>query len=96
MARARDLASHRVLAINRAEREKVVRVTVDMPSDVGVRTACRHALPGRRHGRRAAILEAAAADAYSRLLGPAMGRELRLVRVVPGRIVPTHNRIPFN
>ncbi len=77
VARARDLASHRVLAINRAEREKTVRVGIDLPTDAGVRTACRHGLPTRRHGRRAAMLEAAAADAYGRLLCPAMNRELR-------------------
>ena len=77
VARARDLASHRVLAINRAEREKTVRVGIDLPTDAGVRAACRHGLPTRRHGRLAAMLEAAAADAYGRLLCPAMNRELR-------------------
>lgn len=76
--RAPDLSSHRVLAINRAEAEGAIRVSVKFPAEQGKRLTRDLALPSPRGGgARAALLEAAADDAYDRLLAPALGRELR-------------------
>ena len=89
---------HRVLALNRAEKEKFIRVTVAYPSREGVEVVKCRALPTPRSSARGALLEAAAADAYGRLIEPSVIRELRRrltsVRAV-GRVVmcePLHER----
>jgi uncharacterized protein len=75
---APDLSSHRVLAMNRAEAESAIKVTVKFSPVDGKRIARGLALPSPRGGgARAALLEAAADDAYDRLLAPALARELR-------------------
>ena len=76
--RVSQIASHRVLAINRAEARKEVRVSVTLPDrDRAIRALCASALPPSRSGARRALLEAAAADAFGRLLQPAMSRDVR-------------------
>ncbi|KAL1505083.1 hypothetical protein AB1Y20_008842 [Prymnesium parvum] len=76
-APVRSLPSHRVLKINRLERRKQLRVSVALPAARGVRVLCESALPSPREGRRAALLEEAVADAYKRLVQPAMARYVR-------------------
>jgi uncharacterized protein len=76
--RACQLPNHRVLAINRAEAQKALHVAVSVPDkERAVDALCAAALPRPRHGQRAALLSAAARDAYTRLLQPAMARDLR-------------------
>ena len=73
-----QLVPHRTLAINRAEARKALRVAVTLPEKKQALTVlCGLALPRPRGGRRGELLQAAAADAFSRLLQPAMGRDVR-------------------
>jgi uncharacterized protein len=75
--KASALPSHRVLAMLRGEREKVLRLSLELPADVALRY-----LDGRlvRHPRSAAApyLREAAADSFDRLLLPAAETEVRV------------------
>lgn len=73
----RSLVSHRILAINRAEKEDVLRVAIDVPYEriihylekqilqLGASKACVHLLKG------------AIEDSYKRLIQPSVEREIR-------------------
>lgn len=67
---------HRVLAMNRGEKENVLRVSVLFPAERIVggleRTYCRH-----HDSPSAAILKEALADAFKRLIAPSIEREVR-------------------
>ena len=77
-SRACQLPAHRTLAINRAESLKSVKVAVTLPDrERAISALCAATLPQPRGGQRAALLQAAACDAYTRLLQPAMARDLR-------------------
>lgn len=69
------LPPHRVLAINRGEREDVLGVSVDVPVDRI------HAELNRRYVRGGSVvqpaMEATMEDAYKRLIAPSIERELR-------------------
>lgn len=72
---------HRILAVNRGEREGVLQVTVDVPTDelwpqLEKRTLSRHASPRISETARI-MLASAVRDAYRRLLAPAVEREMR-------------------
>ncbi|MFC3799555.1 Tex family protein [Cohnella sp. GCM10012308] len=69
------LPPHRVLAINRGEREDVLGVGLDVPSERIVAELHRRTLRGPSPARDA--LAAAAEDAYKRLIAPSIERELR-------------------
>ena len=71
----RKIPNHRVLAIDRGEREGKLRVSVDMDD-----TAALARLGGRwprRHGVFAPVFDAAVADGYKRLMAPSLEREAR-------------------
>ena len=70
------MVPHRVLALNRAEREDVIRVAVDVPFERAAPVMTRYYTPNPRSPF-AAELEAALADGYKRLLAPALEREVR-------------------
>jgi len=70
------LRPHQILAINRGEAEKVLRVKVDIP-ERDWRTAVNSQFPKNRHTPFAAQLEQAADDAAERLLLPSIKRDLR-------------------
>ncbi|WP_455138567.1 Tex family protein [Thermophilibacter sp.] len=72
---AAKIPNHRVLAIDRGEREEKlrVRVRVDEPAAVA-RLAARWP---RRQGVFAPVFDAAIADGYKRLMAPSLERELR-------------------
>jgi uncharacterized protein len=70
------MAPHRTLALNRAEREDVVRVAVDVPFERAEPQMTRHYTPDPRSPF-ADELRAAIADGYKRLLAPALEREVR-------------------
>ncbi|WP_197257688.1 Tex family protein [Paenibacillus dendritiformis] len=69
------LPSHRILAINRGEREDVLKVALDVPVDKIL------SFMGKRTIRGAsvvnALLEATIEDAYKRLIAPSIEREVR-------------------
>jgi len=71
----RRLPPHRVLAINRGEREEFLGVSIDVPTDRIVDEINRRTIKGPGPARD--TLAAAAEDAYKRLIAPSIERELR-------------------
>ena len=69
------LKGHQVLAINRGEREGMLKVTVEPDSERSLQAMRRHILIPARPGRD--FLNAAIADAWERLLFPSLEREAR-------------------
>ncbi|MFO7166715.1 MAG: Tex family protein [Chloroflexota bacterium] len=69
------LPPHRILAINRGEREGALRVAVEAPHDGFIATLQRRYATGS--GWIAEEVRAAVADGYRRLLAPAIERDLR-------------------
>jgi protein Tex len=69
------LPPHRVLAINRGEREEVLGVSIDVPAERIVQELHRRVIRGLSVARD--TLAAAAEDAYKRLIAPSIERELR-------------------
>ena len=66
---------HQILAINRGEREEILKVSVDMDRDAAL-VAIRRAVV--RPGSAAMdFVKAAAEDAYDRLIAPSLEREMR-------------------
>jgi uncharacterized protein len=70
------LVPHRVLALNRAEREDVVRLSVSLPYEQAQRDITRQ-YPVKPASPFAQLLTEAQEDGYKRLLAPAMEREVR-------------------
>ncbi len=72
---ARKIPNHRILAIDRGEREGKLRVRVSVDAQAAVeRLGSRWP---RRAGVFAPVLDAAIADGYKRLMAPSLERELR-------------------
>ncbi|NPA89922.1 MAG: RNA-binding transcriptional accessory protein [Chloroflexi bacterium] len=71
-----DIPPHRLLAINRGEREGVLKVKVELPDDAVIRAIEERVLT-RPQSIFAPHLRAAIADGYKRLLFPSITRELR-------------------
>lgn len=73
---ARTIPNHRILAINRGEREGKLRVRVRVDGEAASsRLVSRYP---RRRGPFAPVLEGAVADGYKRLMAPSLERELRV------------------
>ena len=69
------LQGHQILAINRGEKEKFLKVGVELEHELAMRTVYRAAvIPG---SRAMDFVKAAALDAYDRLLFPSLERETR-------------------
>ncbi len=71
------LVPHRVLALNRAEREDVLRVAVALPYEQAQSNITAH-YPVRATSPFASLLSDAMEDGYKRLLAPSMEREVRV------------------
>jgi protein Tex len=71
------LVPHRVLALNRAEHEEVLRATVSLPFEQAQANVIRH-YPVKATSPFARQLMEAMEDGYKRLLAPAMEREVRV------------------
>jgi uncharacterized protein len=71
----RRLPPHRVLAINRGEREEALSVSIEVPEDRIVAEIRRRLIRGPSAAQEA--LSAAAEDAYKRLIAPSIEREIR-------------------
>lgn len=71
------LVPHRILALNRAEREDVLRVGVALPYEQAQADITRH-YPVNATSPFARYLSEAQEDGYKRLLAPAMEREVRV------------------
>ena len=81
--RAVHLKPHRTLAINRAEAQKLLRVSITLQdNEWAIKILCRATLRPPSDGQGGGglqwqLLKEAAADAFTRLLMPSAGRELR-------------------
>ena len=73
----KTIPSHRMLALRRGEKEGVLRVTLELDREAAVAIVARHAI---RNPRAALLreLELAIADAWERLLKPAIEVDVRL------------------
>ena len=70
------IPEHRILAINRAEKEGVIKADLDMPGDIALnylfpRVVAPHDSPAGKYVSRAVI------DSYDRLIAPSIEREIR-------------------
>ncbi len=70
------LPPHRVLALNRGERDGVLKVKVSAPEDMALAILLRYYVADDRSSL-ADDLRRAAADGFQRLLGPSLEREMR-------------------
>lgn len=70
------LAGHRILALNRGEKEKVLTVKLETPEDEIIRYLEKKTLH-RDNPYTIPYLKAAVADSYERLIAPAIEREIR-------------------
>lgn len=72
----KKVADHRVLAINRGENEKILTVKIEAPEEKIMQYLERQCI-GKGNPATAKALGMAAADAYKRLIAPAIEREIR-------------------
>lgn len=73
----KKLPPHRVLAINRGEREEVLRISLETPVDRIHEHMRRKLLRGGTAAEVTAVLTAVIEDAYKRLIAPSIEREVR-------------------
>ncbi len=72
----KKLAGHRVLAINRGEKEKILNVKLIAPEEQIVNYMAKQLVLG--HGSEASqVMQEVILDSYRRLIGPAIEREIR-------------------
>ncbi len=69
------LLDHQILAINRGEKEELLKAAVVLPGNAGAACVCRAAL--KPSASVSAFVRAAAEDAYERLIFPSLQREIR-------------------
>ncbi|MBR2053734.1 MAG: RNA-binding transcriptional accessory protein, partial [Clostridia bacterium] len=69
------MAAHRILAVNRGEREEFLKVSLQVNEEKAVRTVLNAFV--RQEGEAAKQVEEACRDAWERLLFPALEREIR-------------------
>ena len=69
------LLDHQILAINRGEKEGILKASVQLPGNEGSALVCRAAL--KPVLQISAFVRAAAEDAYDRLIFPSLQREIR-------------------
>ena len=69
------IAGHRVLALDRGEREEFLKVSVEVDAERAAALCCKMFVKGR--GPAAEQVEEAVRDAYSRLIHPSLEREVR-------------------
>ena len=73
----RTLVSHRTLAINRGEKEDVLRVAINPPVEQILGFLERQVIKTRTEEACAKLLDAAIEDSYKRLIEPSVDREIR-------------------
>lgn len=69
------IANHRILAINRGEKEGMLKVSIDLDKALGLSVPV--GLYVRGDSKSSQLVRAAAEDAYSRLVFPSIEREIR-------------------
>ncbi|WLV25978.1 Tex family protein [Aciduricibacillus chroicocephali] len=73
----RSMASHRVLAVNRGEKEGILKVSIEPPTERLIEKLARKAIKRHTSGKVREILEQAIEDSFKRLLQPSVEREIR-------------------
>lgn len=73
----KTIASHRVLAVNRAEKEEVVRISLSITTDTILSYLGRKIIKRSADDRVREFLTEAIEDSYKRLIQPAIEREIR-------------------
>lgn len=73
----RTLVSHRVLAINRAEKEKILQVNIEVAEEQIFQYLFKKLISEASTSPAVELVKAAAEDAYKRFIGPAIEREIR-------------------
>ncbi len=70
-----EAKSHRILALNRGEKEEFLKVSVQVPTELAKRITAAAFL--KEGGESSAIVKEAAEDSYERLIAPSVEREVR-------------------
>lgn len=73
----RSLVSHRVLALNRGEKEEVLKVSIEPPIDRIIEYLNGKVILKKANQQTSEILHAAVEDGYKRLIQPSIEREIR-------------------
>ncbi|MCR5704907.1 MAG: RNA-binding transcriptional accessory protein, partial [Eubacterium sp.] len=69
------MPGHRILAINRGEKEKILKVSVEMPDENIIKVLEKAVIVGESPFK--TVLQEAVEDGYTRLIKPAIEREIR-------------------
>ena len=72
----KKVAPHRILAINRGEKEEFLKVGVTVPSEIVLNYLCSRVITNPKSPA-ASFLTAAVVDSYDRLIAPSIEREIR-------------------
>ena len=72
----KKLAGHRILALNRGEKEKILTVKISAPEEDILRWLRKQVIT-RENPKTSPILEEVVEDSYKRLIAPAIEREIR-------------------
>ena len=83
------LQDHQILAINRGEKEGVLKVSVTLPGNEGAALVCRKALKPTMQISQ--LVKAAAEDSYDRLIFPSIQREIRNALTERASLGAIHN-----
>ncbi|QKY71219.1 Tex family protein [Lentibacillus sp. CBA3610] len=73
----RSLVSHRILALNRGEKEEVLKVSVEPPTERILEYLKRNVITNQANQETVKILQDAIEDSFKRLIHPAVEREVR-------------------
>ncbi|MGM8212443.1 Tex family protein [Virgibacillus sp. W0430] len=73
----RSLVSHRILAINRGEKERILRVVVDAPAERIIEYLEKKLINKHTDASIATVLQQAITDSYKRLIQPSIERDIR-------------------
>src|SRR5699024_3557348 len=73
----RSIASHRILAMNRGEKEDVLKIAIEPPTERIIGYLQKKVVTKRAKEDSIAILQGAIEDGYKRLIQPSIERELR-------------------
>ncbi|MGV2622568.1 Tex family protein [Halobacillus sp. ACCC02827] len=73
----RSIVSHRILALNRGEKEEVLKVSIHPPEEAILQYLERNVIHRNTVGKMRELLAAAIQDSYKRLIQPSVEREIR-------------------
>ncbi|WP_341321657.1 Tex family protein [Solibacillus sp. FSL H8-0523] len=84
------MAPHRTLAVNRGEKEDILRAAIDVPVDKAVSQMELHFIPRNFVGPSVEQVKLAIADSYKRLIKPSIENELRSELTTKGEAQAIH------